>query len=83
MTDPTPPSGQPTKQSDFSMWAAFGLAWELGYLIALPAAVFAFGGAYLDKHFQLSPLFLVIGLLLAFTMSTIAVVRKVRSISSH
>lgn len=56
------------------------LAWELGYLIALPAAGLGFLGAYADKYAGTSPLFIILGFLLAFTVSAIAVTRKVRAI---
>lgn len=62
-------------------WEASSLVFELGYLIALPAALFGFGGAYLDKHLNMSPLFVIAGLLLAFAVSAFAVIGKVRSIT--
>lgn len=68
----------PQKQNDLSVWKAVSLAWELGYLIALPAFLFGFGGAYLDKNMHTSPLFLVLGLALALAASTFGVIRKVR-----
>ncbi len=61
---------------------AVGLVWELGYLIAIPAFAFGFGGAYLDKRYDLSPLFLILGLALALTLSGFAVYRRVKEINS-
>lgn len=45
------------------------LAFQLGYMIALPAAVFAFGGAWLDRRLDTSPLFILLGLGLAIASS--------------
>ena len=50
------------KEAQANAWSAVGLAWELGYMIAIPAVVLGFGGAYLDKYLQTSPLFMLIGL---------------------
>ena len=77
---PQPPVGAP-KPEDPSIWAALQLAWELGYMIAIPAVLFGFSGAYLDRNYQTSPLFLALGFILALSLSAITVIRKVRSIS--
>lgn len=82
MTTP-PPEPAPSEKSkrDFSSpWMAVQLAWELGYMIAIPAVLLGFVGAYVDKAFHTSPLFLIAGFLLAVTLSAIAVYRKVREI---
>ncbi len=59
---------------------AVRLAWSFGYIIAIPAVLFGFGGAYLDKAQGTSPLFLLLGLALAMALSGIGVYRKVREI---
>lgn len=46
------------------------LAGQLGYMIAIPAVIGAAGGAYLDKRFETSPLFILIGLGIAITSSS-------------
>ncbi|MDD5751256.1 MAG: AtpZ/AtpI family protein [Candidatus Peribacteraceae bacterium] len=56
------------------------LAWSLGYIIALPAALFGFGGAYADKAFGTSPWLLLAGFALALLLSAIGVYRKVKEI---
>ncbi len=78
--EPQTPVRSP-KPEDPSVWAALQLAWEMGYMISIPAVIFGFGGAYLDKHFHTSPLFIAVGLVLALGLSAITVIRKVRSIS--
>lgn len=59
------------------------LAFELGYVIALPAAVFAFGGALLDKRWGTSPLFILVGLALAISSSTLLVARLIKRLSNQ
>jgi len=62
------------------LWLALKLAWDLGWIIAIPAAAFGFGGAYLDTLQGTSPLFLLLGMGLAMTLSGIGVYRKVTEI---
>ncbi|MEK7461038.1 MAG: AtpZ/AtpI family protein [Patescibacteria group bacterium] len=54
------------------------LAFQLGYIIALPAALFAFGGATLDKRLDTSPLFILLGLALAISSSSLLIARLIR-----
>lgn len=62
------------------LWLAIRLAWDFGWIIAIPVVLFGFGGAYLDKAKDTSPLFLLLGLTLALTLSTMGILRKVREI---
>lgn len=62
--------------ADSAVWDSLGLAWELGYTIAIPLVVFALLGRFLDQHFHRSPLFLLIGIFLAFIISSYAVYQK-------
>ncbi len=73
-----PPSAARNESTD--LWFAVGLVWELGYVIAIPAFLFGFGGSYLDRMYGTSPLLTLIGLLLAFLLSAAAVYRKVKRI---
>lgn len=77
---PAPDGKKDQPPAQLGMWMSIRLAWELGYLIALPAVVLGFGGAYLDRYVQTSPLFLLIGFALAALLSGVGVVRKVRAI---
>ncbi|KKW32567.1 MAG: hypothetical protein UY77_C0019G0016 [Candidatus Uhrbacteria bacterium GW2011_GWA2_53_10] len=63
-----------------SLWLALRLAWTLGYLIALPAVGFGFGGAYLDKKLGSSPFFLLAGFIIAAVLSFIAIKRRLKVI---
>ncbi len=65
---------------DESTLLGFGFAWELGYMIALPAVLFGVGGAALDKYMHTSPLFVLVGLITAFITSAISVTRRIRDI---
>ncbi len=63
-----------------SAWSALGLAWNLGYTIAIPIVFFAFLGRYLDKKWDLSPWMLLLGIFLAMTTSGIMIYRKTMNI---
>lgn len=62
------------------LWLVAQLAWHLGYIIAVPAAVFGFAGASLDKALGTSPLFILLGFTLAVVLSAVGVYRKVKKI---
>ncbi len=59
------------------MWKLIGIAWELGYVIALPLILFALAGKFADTFFHSSPLIFLFGTLLAIIVSTIIVYRKI------
>lgn len=65
-----------------SPWLALKLAWELGYLIAIPVVALGFGGAMLDKYVGTMPLFTLLGFALAAVLSGIAIRRRLRAILS-
>lgn len=69
-----------TKQKS-AMWLALDIAYELGYLIALPIVVLGFGGAFLDKKFGTSPLFILSGIALSFIITSIGAFRKIKDIT--
>ena len=51
------------------------MAGQLGFMIAVPAAVFGFGGAHLDRVWGTSPLFILLGLGIAVASSSLMVWR--------
>ena len=61
-------------------WSAVSLAWNLGYTIAIPIIALALGGRFLDKKFDTSPLFLLIGVFASILVSTLGVYYKVKKI---
>ncbi|MBI2638654.1 AtpZ/AtpI family protein [Candidatus Peregrinibacteria bacterium] len=66
-----------------TLWSALNLAWELGYTIAIPIVILGFGGAWLDKKLESSPLLLLAGIILSVIISSIAVYRKIKRISNN
>ncbi len=62
------------------LFLAVRLAWNFGYIIAIPAALFGFGGAYLDKQYGTSPTFILIGFALALALSGWGIWRAVKEI---
>ncbi len=70
---PTAPSKEPLGTAQL-----LGLVSEIGFLIALPAVAFGFGGAWLDKISGTSPLLLIVGLALALAGSTLAVWHRIK-----
>lgn len=63
-----------------SLWRLIGVAWQLGYSIALPLVFFALGGVFLDRFFHSSPLFFLIGVIAAIIVSTVIVIKKINEL---
>lgn len=59
-----------------NFWSILSLAWELGYLIALPLIIFALMGRFLDKNLHTSPWLFLLGILLAIIISVFIVYKK-------
>ena len=53
----------------------------MGYTIAIPIVTLGFGGAYLDKKFSTSPLFLLIGITVSLILSGMGIYRKIKEIN--
>jgi F0F1-type ATP synthase assembly protein I len=70
----------PAFKPQLSLWEMLGLVGQIGYIIAIPAFVFGFAGAYADKSLGTSPWLLIAGLALALLTSTIAVFRIVKRV---
>ena len=79
MIRPMNPSSRPHPIRQ-DLLLAVRLAWNFGYIIAIPAAAFGFGGAYLDKNWGTSPAFILVGLALALTVSGMGIWRVVKEI---
>lgn len=60
-----------------NLWWALGLAWQLGYTIAIPLVLFALGGRLLDKCLDTSPVFLLTGILASIMLTSWMVYKKV------
>lgn len=57
-------------------FSALGLAWNLGYSIAVPLVVFALLGRFLDKKLETSPWLLLVGILFSIALSSWLVYKK-------
>ncbi len=55
------------------------LAFEFGFIIALPLVAFAFAGKWLDRHYNTN-FFALIGIALALTTSSIWFYRRIKEI---
>ncbi len=62
---------------------ALSLAWQMGYLLAIPLIVLALSGRLLDKRWDTSPLFLLIGIGISIAASSILVAKKAMEIISE
>ncbi|MDP3986043.1 MAG: AtpZ/AtpI family protein [Candidatus Veblenbacteria bacterium] len=70
------------EQNQSTVFKALGLAWELGYTIAVPLVVLALAGRLVDRWLGTSPWFLLVGVLLSIVISTWTVYRKTKLIIS-
>ena len=75
---PSAPPSVPVKKDTLTTLQMFGLIGEIGYTIAIPAVLLGFGGAYLDKTIGTSPLFFLVGLILALASSTLAIWHRIK-----
>lgn len=71
---------KPVDNNGLSLKQAFGLAWEMGYLMAIPLVLLALGGRLLDRFLGTSPIFLLIGIVLSIIMSSVLLARKAMEI---
>jgi F0F1-type ATP synthase assembly protein I len=66
-----------TVNKDVSM---ISLAWELGYMIAIPIVVFSLGGALLDRQMGTSPWMLLLGVGSSIILTSFMVYYKMMKI---
>ena len=64
--------------SFLTVWA---LAGELGFMIAIPVVVFVLLGIKVDTYFGTTPLFILVGMVVAALVSSIGVRRKIKEVS--
>lgn len=58
-----------SEKDGFKTFYALSLAWQLGFLIAVPIGGFLILGFWLDKKFNTSPLSLIIGVILGIVIT--------------
>lgn len=61
-------------------WFVLGLLGQLGYVIAVPLVILALLGRFIDKRYDTSPWFLIIGMFLALVISSIWVYKRTAEI---
>lgn len=69
------------KKNVFTFATLASMIGELGFIIAIPLIVTILAGLWLDKKFNTIPLFMIVGILLAITTSTIAIGRKIKRLN--
>ena len=69
-----------SSQQRRALWDALGLAWEMGYTIAVPLILFALGGRFLDRWLATAPWLMLGGIGVAIAISSIAITRKIRQV---
>lgn len=68
------------KPYTFTMQRMVGFATEFGFIIALPVVVFGLGGRWVDGRTHHENFFTILGILLALTMSTVFLGRRINHI---
>lgn len=63
-------------------WQAVSLAFQLGYTVTIPLVILALVGRFLDKKFNSSPLFLLVGIVLSMIISSAALFIKMKKITA-
>lgn len=64
------------KPSRSPLWQALGLAWELGYTIAIPLVLFALAGRWADRVLDTKPWMFLGGVVIAIVSTSLLLVRK-------
>ncbi len=65
----------------FNFATLAGMVGELGFVIAVPLLAAIVAGIWVDKKFSTTPLFMIVGILLAITVSTITIGRKIKQLN--
>lgn len=60
--------------------SVFSLAFELGYIVAIPIVVLALVGRMIDKKLDSSPWFLLLGIVISIVVSTYWIYKKTSAI---
>ncbi|EKE22249.1 MAG: hypothetical protein ACD_7C00016G0010 [uncultured bacterium] len=60
--------------------SVFSLAFELGYIVAVPIVVLALVGRVIDKKLDSSPWFLLLGIVISIVVSTYWIYKKTTDI---
>lgn len=55
---------------------------EMAFIIAIPALLFGFGGAYIDRVLGITPILTISGFLIAMITSSFLIYRKIKLLQS-
>ncbi len=58
-----------SKKNNFKTFYALSMAWQLGFLIAIPIGGFLFLGILGDRYFKTHPFLLILGLFTGITIT--------------
>jgi F0F1-type ATP synthase assembly protein I len=68
----------PENKKKMSKMGMLSLAWELGYVIALPLVLFGYIGKLVDTKLSTKPWFALLGIVVAIFSTTIWLTRKIK-----
>ncbi len=68
-----------TKRGDTD-WSLFSLAWDLGWMIAIPILLFGVGGAIMDKKLHSSPWLLLLGFVVSLGLTSFFIYFKISKV---
>jgi hypothetical protein len=74
MEEPNPKPNNPK----FDRWGMVNLAFDMGFVIALPLVAFGLLGKYLDGRLGTEPWLTIAGILIAIISTTIWLTRKLK-----
>jgi len=63
-----------------NIWSMLYLFGQIGFIIAIPAVIFAYLGRILDIRFNISPLFVLSGIGIALFISSLAIYKMIKKI---
>lgn len=63
-----------------NVWLVLSEVGQIGFIIAVPVAIFAYFGAKFDKTYHTSPMFLISGIGLSMLISGLTIYYKIKRI---
>ncbi|MFH1620858.1 MAG: AtpZ/AtpI family protein [Patescibacteria group bacterium] len=76
-------NNSPLIKKSMSPWQALNIVWDILLAIAVPTVIFGLGGRYLDKRYDTSPIFLILGLAMSLALVSVIVTRKAKDIAKR
>ncbi len=66
-----------------ALWMSLNLAWELGYVIAIPLVCLALLGRWLDHRWGSSPVMILVGVVVAFIITSVWLSTKIKELTQE